>query len=103
MNSIFLAVGANPNAGIINIGMIVLMIFIFWFFIIRPNNKKQKELQKQRDALGVNDKVIISDGIMGTIKDIKRENGYALVEIAEGVRVRVSMQSIFPLEVGDNR
>lgn len=77
--------------------LILLMIVIFWFFIIRPNTKRQKEIQRQREQMKTNDKVILSDGIMGTIKEIKHEQGYAYVQIAENVKVKVSLNNVYPL------
>lgn len=96
MSYIFLQ-ATNSNAGYMQLLMIALMILIFWLFIIRPNSKRQKEIQKQRDSLQVNDKVIISDGIMGTLKQVNKEQGFVMVEIADGVRVKVSFQNVFPL------
>ena len=54
-----------------NIAMIVLIFVIFYFFMIRPQQRKQKELQKKREALGTNDRIVTSGGLYGVIKDIK--------------------------------
>ena len=77
-----------------NIAMIVLIFVIFYFFMIRPQQRKQKELQKKREALGTNDRIVTSGGLYGVIKDIKETE--FVVEIAEGVRVRVDKGSVFP-------
>ena len=63
--------------------------------MIRPQQKKQKELQAQRDALKIGSKIVTTGGILGTIKDMK-ENEF-VVEIAEGVRVRVDKNSVYPV------
>ena len=63
--------------------------------MIRPQQKKQKELQSQRDALKIGSKIVTTGGILGTIKDVK-ENEF-VVEIAEGVRVRVDKNSVYPV------
>ena len=68
---------------------------IIYFFMIRPQQKKQKELQAQRDALKIGSKIVTTGGILGTIKDVK-ENEF-VVEIAEGVRVRVDKNSVYPV------
>ena len=60
-----------PNAGIMNIGMIVLLIAIFYFLMIRPQNKKQKQIRKFREGLQSGDKVITAGGIYGKIKEIQ--------------------------------
>ena len=81
-----------------NIAMIILIFVIFYFFMIRPQQRKQKELQKKREALGTNDRIVTSGGLYGVIKDIKETE--FVVEIADGVRVRVDKGSVFP--AGDN-
>ena len=81
-----------------NIAMIILIFVIFYFFMIRPQQRKQKELQKKREALGTNDRIVTSGGLYGIIKDIKETE--FVVEIADGVRVRVDKGSVFP--AGDN-
>ena len=74
--------------------MIVAMIVVFYFFMIRPQSKKQKEIKKAREALSVGDKVVTSGGIYGKIKEIK-ETTFS-VEIAPGVSIKVDKGSIFP-------
>ncbi len=66
---------------------------IFYFFMIRPQQKKQKEIQKAREALKTGDKVITAGGIYGKIKEIG--DTYMLIEVADGVRIRVDKTSIF--------
>ena len=76
--------------------MIIMMVSIFaimYFFMIRPQNKKQKEIQKSREALKTGDKVITAGGIYGKIKEIG--DTYMLIEVADGVRIRVDKTSIF--------
>ena len=77
-----------------NIAMIILIFVIFYFFMIRPQQRKQTELQKKREALGTNDRIVTSGGLYGVIKDIKETE--FVVEIADGVRVRVDKGSVFP-------
>ncbi|MDR1723028.1 MAG: preprotein translocase subunit YajC [Tannerella sp.] len=73
--------------------MIVAMIAIFYFFMIRPQQKKQKELQRSREAMKVGDWVVTAGGIHGKIKEISDKT--MLVEIDEGVRIRVDKASVF--------
>lgn len=82
--------GASPYSSII---MMVAIIAIFYFFMIRPQSKKQKEIQKFREALKVGDRVITSGGIYGKVKEIK--DNVILLEIAESVRVKVDKSSCF--------
>jgi preprotein translocase subunit YajC len=73
--------------------MIVLFFLIMYFLMIRPQQKKQKEIQKMREALKTGDKVITAGGIHGKIKEIN--DATFSVEIAEGVRVKVDKASVF--------
>jgi len=82
--------GQSPLSGIL---MIVAMIAIFYFFMIRPQQKKQKDIQKAREALKSGDRVVTSGGIYGKIKEIG--DVYMLIEIADNVRVRVDKASVF--------
>lgn len=90
--SIFLqaAGGQSQWSGIL---MMVVIVAIFYFFMIRPQQKKQKEIQKSREALETGDKVITAGGIYGKIKEIG--DTYMLIEISDGVRIRVDKTSIF--------
>lgn len=69
------------------------LFVIMYFFMIRPQQKKQKELKEQRDAMTTGNRIVTSGGIYGVIKDIK-ENEF-VVEISEGVRIRVDKNSVY--------
>ena len=88
------AAGQNGGGGYSTIIMMVAIGLIFWLFMIRPQQKRQKELQQKRDALGINDRIVTSGGLYGVIKDVKQTE--LVVEIADGVRVRVDKGSVFP-------
>ena len=88
------AAGQNGGGGFSSVIMVVAIGLILWLFMIRPQQKRQKELQQKRDALGINDRIVTSGGLYGVIKDIKETE--FVVEIADGVRVRVDKGSAFP-------
>lgn len=88
------AAGQNAGGGYSTIIMMVAIFVIFWLFMIRPQQKRQKELQQKREALGINDRIVTSGGLYGVIKDVKQTE--LIVEIADGVRVRVDKGSVFP-------
>lgn len=73
--------------------MMIAIFVIFYFFMIRPQQKKQKELQKQRDALTKGDKVITAGGIYGTIKEVKETT--FLIEISKEVVIKIDKASVF--------
>lgn len=65
--------------------MLVLMFAIFYFLLIRPQQKKQKQHKAMLDALKKGDKVWTNGGILGVIVDIDGDN--LTIEIAAGVNV----------------
>lgn len=73
--------------------MLIAMFAIMYFFMIRPQNKKQKEIQRFRKSLQVNQKVITAGGIHAIVKEIGDTD--VTVEIARGVTVRIDKNSIF--------
>ena len=81
--------GAGWSMPLLFVGMIAIM----YFLMIRPQQKKQKEIQKMRESLKVGDRVITSGGIYGKIKEV--EDTAFIVEIADGVKVKVDKASIF--------
>ena len=56
------------------VGMLVVMLAIFYFMLIRPENKKKKELAKMRSELAVGDEITTIGGIIGTICAVKEES-----------------------------
>ena len=95
MNSILLQAAAGQGSSWSGILMIGAMILIFWLFMIRPQQKKQKELKKQRDAMKNGDKVVTSGGIHGRIKEI--QEFVIMIEIANGVTIKVDKAAVYPL------
>ena len=93
-NVLLQAAAPEPAGGnSMMIFMIIAMVAIFYFFMIRPQQKRQKDIQKARDAMKSGDKVIIAGGIHGRIKEIAETS--MLIEVAEGVRIRVDKASVF--------
>jgi preprotein translocase subunit YajC len=71
--------------------MIVLMIGVFYFFMIRPQMKKQKELKKFREGLKAGDKVVTIGGIHGKILEISE--GTVLIQ-SEGTKLRLEKSAV---------
>ena len=91
---VMLQQAAGAESGIMNIGMIVLLIAIFYFFMIRPQQKKQKEIRKYREGLREGDRVVTAGGIYGKVKRV-RETTF-VIEIAHNVEITVDRNSIYP-------
>lgn len=66
--------------------MIVALIAIFYFMMIRPENKKKKQAQEMRDSLAVGDEITTIGGIVGTICHVK-ENSIVIETGADRVRI----------------
>ena len=73
--------------------MMILIFVVFYFFMIRPQTKKQKELQKQREAMKKGDKVVTAGGIYGEIKEV--QDAAFIITIAKEVTIKVSKESVF--------
>ena len=73
--------------------MMILIFVIMYFFMIRPQIKKQKEIQNFRKNLEVGQKVVTAGGIYGQIKDVQEQT--VVLEIANSVRITVDKNSIF--------
>ncbi len=93
-NLITLQAGGAEGSGIMNLGMIVLIIAIFYFFMIRPQQKKQKEIRKFREGIKVGDSVVSAGGIYGKVRKIK-ENVIVL-EISSNVMINIDKNSVYP-------
>ena len=78
-------------------GMSTLLIFggmflIFWFLIIRPQRKRQKEHQALVAALGKGDEVVMTSGMLGRINKV--DDAYIVVEIADGVEMKFQKAAV---------
>ena len=92
MNTLLIVLQQQSN-GLMNFLPLILIIVVFWFFMIRPQNKKQKEIANFRKNLEVGQSVITAGGIYGKIKEI--EDNAVIVEIASGVKIKVDKNSIY--------
>jgi len=72
--------------------MLLLIFVVMWFFMIRPQRKQQKELQKFRDGLQKGDKVVTVGGIFGTVVEIRDKS--VLIEVDRDVKIRVDKNSL---------
>ncbi len=70
----------------------LLIILVFYFLILRPQQKRQKDRQKLLDSIKKGDKVIISGGIHGVVEGL--EDKTALVKIADNTKVKVDRTAI---------
>ncbi|MCX4259006.1 MAG: preprotein translocase subunit YajC [Muribaculaceae bacterium] len=94
LNTILLQDASPMGGGFQGIIMIVAIFAIFYFMMVRPQQKRQKEIKKFRENLTVGDRVVTAGGIHGKISGIKDD--HFRVKIADGVEIRVDKGSVYP-------
>ena len=78
---------AAANGSMSMLLMMVLIFAIMWFFMIRPQQKKQKEIQNFRNSITVGQSIVTAGGIYGVVK--------LIVEIAKDVRIKIDRNSVY--------
>lgn len=94
MTNLFLQSGSGQSG----LPMLIMMVAIFaimWFFMIRPQQKKQKEIRKFQNSLAEGTKVVTGGGVYGTVKRIDLQANTVDVEIARGVVITVAKGYVF--------
>ncbi len=97
MTQIFLAAQAAQGGGSMT-SFIIMMVAIFaimYFFMIKPQQKRQKEIQNFQNSLEEGTSVVTGGSIYGTDKKIDLANNIIEVKIADGVVIRVDKGSVF--------
>lgn len=86
---------APPGAGFDPMAFVplILIFVVFYFLLIRPQQKKMKEHKSMIDALRRGDRVVTAGGLIGTVTKVTGDDELQ-IEIAEGVRVRAVRQTI---------
>jgi preprotein translocase subunit YajC len=82
----------GPDAGLLNIGMLVLMLVVFYFILIRPQMKRAKEQKAMIDALEKGNEIVTAGGIVGRITKIA--DAYLTVEVAQGTEVVIQKNAV---------
>ncbi len=91
--TIMLQAEAAPKGNSITFLVFMVLIFVvMWFFMIRPQQKRQKEAMKFRESLQKGMKVVTAGGIYGTIKEVKET--YVLLEVDSATAIRVDKSMI---------
>jgi preprotein translocase subunit YajC len=87
--------GGSASGGLSQILILVVFVAIFYFMLIRPQQKRMKDQQAMLSKLAAGDEVVTSGGILGRITDVGES--FVTLEIAEGVRIRVQRSQITQL------
>jgi preprotein translocase subunit YajC len=86
------AAQSGPMGGLMSFAPFILIIGIFYFLIIRPQNKKRKETEKMLSALKKGDKIVTIGGIHGTIQSAKEST--VVVRVDDNTRIEFSRSAI---------
>jgi len=89
-----LAEAAAPSGGLTSFLPIILMVAVFYFLVIRPASKQEKDRKARLSKLDKGDQVRLTGGILGRVASI--EDQIVFVEIADKVKIRV-----LKAEIGD--
>ncbi len=93
MTTILQAAGQPAAGGGAGFWIMILLLFgVMWLFMIRPQRKQQKELEKFRNELKKGDKVVTAGGIYGTVAEIQDRT--VLIKVDGEVKLRVDKNSI---------
>ena len=97
MTQIILAAqAAQGGGGMASFLLMMVAIFaIMYFFMIRPQQKRQKEIQNFQNTLTEGTQVVTGGGIYGTVKKIDLANGIIEVKIADGVVIKVDKGYVY--------
>ena len=86
------AQGAQSGGGLTMLLMLALIFVVMWLFMIRPQQKRQKELNNFRNSLSKGDKVVTVGGIYGTVLEVN--DNKVMLEIDKDVKIKVDKASL---------
>lgn len=83
---------APQGGGLVQLGMIVFLIAVFYFLLIRPQQKRQKEHKNMVEALAVGDEVSTNAGILGKVRKI--DDAYVVLKVDDSVELKFQKAAI---------
>jgi preprotein translocase subunit YajC len=92
---------AAPNP-LIQIVPLVLIFVVFYFFMIRPQQKKQKDREKVLDSLKRGDKIVTIGGVHGTVAGIDTEKKTVLVQVSDTTKITFDRTAIANIDKQDS-
>lgn len=95
MTLTILAAQAAGGGGASMIIMLVAMFAIMYFFMIRPQQKRQKEIRNFQNSLQIGSKVVTGGGVHGEVKKIDLAENIVELEVAKGVVIKVEKSYVF--------
>ncbi|MFQ5991532.1 MAG: preprotein translocase subunit YajC [Nitrospiraceae bacterium] len=91
--------GGGPAGTLLSLVPFVLIFVLFYFLLILPQRKRQKQLKTMLDALKKGDKVVTSGGIWGTITNMGKDT--VTLQISDSTKVRIQREHIARLRSGE--
>ena len=93
MYTLFLQAQTESPNPLMSMWPLLLLIVVFYFFMIRPQQKRQKELRTYRESLQKGDKIVTTGGIYGKVHEVKDQNKIVL-EISDNIRITVDKSAV---------
>lgn len=82
----------TPTDPLLSMLPLLLVFVVFYFFLIRPQSKRQKEHREMVAKIAVGDEVVTAGGVLGKVSDVGEQ--FVEVEVADGVRIKVQRHTI---------
>ncbi|MGQ0657009.1 MAG: preprotein translocase subunit YajC [Chromatiales bacterium] len=86
------APATGGGAGMLELLPLLVLFAVFYFFLIRPQMKRQKEHRQMVETIAKGDEIVTNGGIAGRITDLS--DSFLTLEIAKGVEVKVQKQAV---------
>jgi len=84
--------GAGASNPLVTFLPLILVFVVFYFFMIRPQMRKQKELNTYRNALAKGDKVVTTGGIYGRVLEVK--DNVVMIDVGGDVKLKVDKSAL---------
>jgi preprotein translocase subunit YajC len=84
--------GQSQQSPMFMLGWIILMVGIFYFLMIRPQQRKEKERRAMISAVKSGDRILFGGGILGLVSNVKEKT--LVVKIADGVKIEVARHAV---------
>ena len=95
MTTLFVTLEVAGGNSMMPLLMMVAIFAIMWFFMIRPQQKKQKEIQNFRNSITIGAEIVTAGGIYGKVKNIDEIKNILMIEITNGVTIKVDRNSVY--------
>lgn len=90
--ALFLQTSLDPT--VVNIGMFGLLLIVFYFFLIRPQARRQKQQASFESTIAKGQKVVTTSGILGRVSKVDRDTGTVTIEASKGTYLELTNSSI---------